>query len=245
MPLNSDPACDRRLRRLPMGELASGSAAAPGSGKAAKNRKREEQRRRAKERAASGLQPSHPAGAKPESGGRGGGRGGDRGRGRGGDRGRGRGGDRGRGRGGDRGRGRGGDRGGGRGRGRGRGASELDTSGRDAKEHGVEDPPSGFQHLVIIPIYWKQREGERAAVVDVCLAVKAFCGELLVVRGLRASTLPSSLSVPARTFLHTEPHRGRRFRSNAQAHGVGGYALHTDAWPEIRVLGKGGRAPAD
>ena len=55
------------------------------------------------------------------------------------------------------------------------------------KEHGVEDPPSGFQHLVIIPIYWKQREGERAAVVDVCLAVKAFCGELLVaaVRGLR------------------------------------------------------------
>ena len=31
---------------------------------------------------------------------------------------------------------------------------------------------------MIIPIYWKQREGERTAVVDVCLAVKAFCGEL-------------------------------------------------------------------
>jgi hypothetical protein len=170
------------------------SVAVPGSGKTAKNRKREEQRQRAKERAANPAAfapktdrpsrratfavpdfeaaPSRPAGVRPPPGATdGGGRGGRGGRGGGrGDGGRGAGG---RGaRGGDGGRGRGG-----RGRGgRGRGSSELSGGGRDVKG-AVEEAPSGFQHLVIIPIYWKQREGERAAVVDVCLAVKAFCGE--------------------------------------------------------------------
>lgn len=70
---------------------------------------------------------------------------------------------------------------------------ERAGGGRDVKGT-VEEAPSGFQHLVIIPIYWKQREGERAKVVDVCLAVKAFCGEPFAFASTSLSSWRSAFS---------------------------------------------------